>query len=239
MSDTERYEFQSGRDPFSGNGSISVTDTSSDATVHVHIKDGMWAVDVKDRNLRSDLPQASQDAADLLGDNTAEAIYRESQEAFWVWAQEAAADCGFEKVYSTGRSSGWLAVDGTQDWDPAELLRPTEDFLTHRDAFLKLAFETAEMIGTFRFDYETNLVAAANVASEHGTSATEPIRVLAVLWDDEAGPNCDLYRNKPVLLAQLGTHYEGVCTDAINHPGQGFNAEGVTGTVRYLTVKEA
>lgn len=239
MSQSERYKFHGGREPFSGNGALVVHDETTDATVKVNVKDNMWAIDVKDNVTRRDLPEPAQKAADKLGDSRVEAIYGGAVEAFWDWAQEAATDHGFAKVYSAGRSGGWLAVDGTQDWEPVELLQPSDEFRADRDRFLTLAFDLIGGIGTYREEFINNLGAAAIAPDAVPVHSSEPIRVLAVMWDDEAGPNCDLYRNKPVLLAQLGTHYEGVVTDALNHPGRGFNAEGVTGTVRYLTVREA
>lgn len=239
MSQSERYKFQGSREPFSGNGALVVHDETTDATVRVHVKDDMWAIDVKDNGLLTDLPQPVQDAVKKLGESTTHAIYNGATEAYWEWAKEAAHDHGFVTVFSAGRSSGWAAVDGTQDWEPVELLQPTDEFRADRDRFLALAFDLVGGIDTFRQEFIENLGAAAIAPDAVPVHSSEPIRVLAVMWDDEAGPNCDLYRNKPVLLAQLGTHYEGVVTDALNHPGRGFNAEGVTGTVRYLTIREA
>lgn len=238
MSQSERYKFQERGEPFTGIRSVTVTRDDSDTSVRINIREGMWAVDVKDRETYASLPEPAQKAADKLGESATNAIYEGAKEAYWDWAQDAAQEHGFSRVYSAGRSGGWMAVDGTQGWDPSELLLPTDELRAERDAFLALAFEAVEMMAHYRNEFIDNLGAAA-IAPQHLPHSSEPIRVLAVLWDDEDGPNCDLYRNKPVLLAQLGTHYEGVVNDALNNPGRGFNADGVTGTVRYLTVKDA
>lgn len=239
MSQSERYKFQGSREPFSGNGALVVHDETTDATVKVHVKDDMWAIDAKDTVTRRDLPEPAQKAADKLGDSRVEAIYGGAVEAFWDWAQEAATDHGFAKVYSAGHSGGWLAVDGTQDWEPVELLQPSDEFRADRDRFLALAFDLIGAIDTYRQGFIDNLGAAAIAPDAVPIHGSEPIRVLAVMWRDEDGPNCDLYRNKPALLGALGTHYEGAATTAIAEPGKAATFDGDEGSVvRYVTVNE-
>jgi hypothetical protein len=238
MSQSERYKFHGGGEPFSGNGALVITDATTDATVRVHVKDDMWAIDVKDNVTRRDLPEPAQKAADKLGDSRTEAIYSGAVEAFWDWAQEAATERGFAKVYSAGRSGGWLAVEGTQDWEPLEVLQPTDEFRADLERFLTFAFEVVGMIDHFRNEFVNNLGSAA-LAPEQVPHSSEPIRVLAVLWHNDDGLNCDLYRNKPALLGALGTGYEGTVTTAITEPGKAIAFDGDEGTVvRYVTVNE-
>lgn len=239
MSQPEQYKFNPHDEVFTGTRSIAVTDPKTDVMISINVRDGMWAVDVKDRDILADLPQSAQDAIAKLGEDTTHAIYNESVERFWEWAREAAQEHDFPTVHAAGRSGGWMAVDGTQDWSPAELLQPREDFRDQRDAFLALAFEAVAEMMTFRKEYWDNLVPAAAVAGAFPAGAREPIQVLAVLWSDDDGANCDLYRNKPALLGALGTHYEGAVNLAMAEPGKPAVFDGDEGSVvRYLAVVE-
>lgn len=238
MSQPEQYKFHTHGESFTGTQSLAVTDPKSKATIHVNVRDGMWAIDVKDRDTLADLPKFAQLAIEKLGADTTQAIYNESVERFWEWARDAAQEHDFDTVHAAGRSGGWMAVDGTQDWRPVELIQPRDDFRERRDAFLEFAFEVVAGMDTFRNEYAQNLGPAAAVAGAF-PARTEPIRVLAVLWSDEGVINCDLYRNKPALLGALGTHYEGAVNLALADPGKPAVFDGDEGSViRYLEVTE-
>lgn len=241
MSQPEQYKFHTHGESFTGTQSLAVTDPKSKATIHVNVRDGMWAIDVKDRDTLADLPKFAQLAIEKLGADTTQAIYTESVERFWEWARDAAQEHDFDTVHPAGRSGGWMAVDGTQDWRPVELIQPRDDFRERRDAFLEFAFEVVAGMDTFRNEYAQNLGPAAAVAGAF-PARTEPIQVLAVLWDIDGVPQCQLYRNRPALEGSRGTAWSGVISAALAEPTRAHKFDGKYDgrdcTVRYLAVVE-
>lgn len=140
--DTERNSYFNGRD-------LRVTETGTGHRIIVNVKDGMLAVEVKDRSIARDYPADVLAAAEQLGDERTQQIYEEVQGEFWQWADDAAKRYQFETVYQAGRSGGWLAVAGTEGFDAATLIEPAEGEegdADLRERFLAFAFEVERSI---------------------------------------------------------------------------------------------
>lgn len=131
--------------------------------VIVNEKDGMLAIDVKDRDTIHNTPLASQAAAKKIGDTETQHVYESVQMDFWQWAGEACKEYGFETVYQAGRSGGWLAVAGTENIPGSELIEPGEEDEDLRDRFLAFAFAVEQAIegeGGYKQQFYAALVAA-------------------------------------------------------------------------------
>jgi len=141
---TKPNSYFRGRDVRVSNGSDSVL---------INLKDNMWAVNVKAELVRHTMPADVQIALYALPDAVAEACEQRAQENWWDDAKLLAAENGFNTIYSAGRSSGWMAVDGTQDWDPECLFDLGQDAVR----FLTLAFEATGAIGAAEQDFYSQI----------------------------------------------------------------------------------
>lgn len=244
MSDA-RYTFSRTDNNYFDGHDLHIADRESGVTITVNRKEDMLAVNVKDEGTIHTEPPQVQDAARKLGDDAVNVVYEHSAEHYWTWASmDLAGNHGFDTVYALGRSGGWLAVAGTDMISDEEIVEAPEPGSPWA-RFLALAFEAVAEIETYRESFRLELGEAAAGLSEADNeaarirAASEPIKVLAVLWvNEETGqPNCNLYRNKPALLGAMGTFYEGAATTALEEPGELIEAGAVEG-VAYLTVVE-
>jgi hypothetical protein len=149
----------------------------------------MLAVDVRDHNIRSTYPIAVQNALDVVDESMVEAIYQGVQEDFWRLMDERAKALGFTAAYSAGRSSGWLAVGGTENWLPETLTNPGSEETLERDNFLLLVFEASAEVGEHirRFG-ELVVDAAAN--TDHCPNCGHVITCYRVGVSDSHDPGC-------------------------------------------------
>lgn len=143
--DTEPNAYFLGQD-------VRVTDHANGATILVNVKDGMWAVNVKDDVIHASYPRDIQNALDTISEREAASAYNAAIESWWDDAQSSASERGFEDgVNTAGRSSGWMALPDTSDWEPTMLLSPKGQLeLTRRDRFLSLGFEVVANIDKVR-----------------------------------------------------------------------------------------
>lgn len=142
---------------------LDVTDNESGQSIRISRRDNMLTVDVRDPNIRSTYPVAVQNALDVVDESAVEAIYQGVQEDFWRLMDERAKALGFPAAYSAGHSSGWLAVDGTQNWDPETLTNPGLEDVPQRDNFLLLAFEADAAVGEHIQHFGELVIVAARV----------------------------------------------------------------------------
>lgn len=148
---THTYSFGSESNSYF-NGRDEVITRDDDARIKVNIKDGMWAVNVKAHAIASTMPADVQNAISNLPDSVLQVAEDQAREGWWIAVQEIAVSHGFDKVYSAGRSGGWMAVNGTQDWHPNELFEPEEDD-DSIERFLALAFDAVASIESAREDF--------------------------------------------------------------------------------------
>lgn len=147
------YEFSSEANAYFNGHDVTVTDRENGGkSIKVQLKDGMWAVEVRDHLIHRDYPRDVRLGIENLSEQTVEALYQCQVEGYWRDAHLIADESEtFSNVYSAGRSSGWAALDGTQNWEPDMLLEPTPGGdRERRDEFLKVAFELVALIGERR-----------------------------------------------------------------------------------------
>lgn len=110
-------------------------------SVLVNVKDGMMAVEVKDRAGWWSYPDDIKSMADELGESTIERLYDQLRDDYWRWATDFLVNDYDEvtDIYSAGRSSGWLCVRGIS---PDAVVEDKE--LMH--TFLALAFDASEAV---------------------------------------------------------------------------------------------
>lgn len=97
-------------------------------TAKVSRREGMICLEVKDHDLYRDIPEDVRTLGDELGEDRVQGLYDRAQSDFWRWVNDPlAGEHGFGQIYSEGRSSGWLAVDGTEDWENEAILNPEDD----------------------------------------------------------------------------------------------------------------
>jgi hypothetical protein len=241
MTDTQ-YTFDTERNDYFNGTDLRVTETGTDKTISLNVKDDLLAVEVKDHQTRNFWPEDVQAAADAISEQKLEALYESAQTAYWEASQAAASEAGLGQVYGAGRSGGWMAVDGSKPYSLQDIIDPDEgeegdaDFAAR---FLRFAFERVDDIEYHRgLFFDAVKEAAAEPEPEPDPVGAEPIKVLAILWvDDDGIPNCNLYRNKPSLLGAMGTYYEGAATTALNEPGELIATDGGE-VVAFLTVVE-
>ena len=243
MSDT-RYTFSRADNNYFDGHDLHIVDRGSGATITVNRKEEMLAVNVKDEGTIHTEPTPVREAARKLGDDAVNVVYERVAESYWTWAtMDLAGNHGFDTVHALGRSGGWMAVSGTENIEDGEISE-SPDPESPWGRFLALAFEAVAEIETYRERFRADLGEAATGLSEaHNEAAriraaSEPIKVLAVMWiDDNGQPSCNLYRNKPSLMGAMGSHYEGAATNALQYPGEPQLADSGE-TVAYLTVVE-
>jgi hypothetical protein len=83
-------------------------------TPTISVRDGRPAIDVKDRTLWAQEPRLSRAYAEL-GEETISGLWQDTAFDFWNLIVPAIAEPYSYKVYSAGRSGGWLTVDD-QHW---------------------------------------------------------------------------------------------------------------------------
>lgn len=179
----ERYTFNTAPNAYYLGADLRVTNISSGETIRLNIKDGLWAIDVKDHGTFHTMPQDARKAAEQLGEEATQRIYDEIRDGFWLEANNRALASGFSEVFSAGHSGGWLAVAGTSDFDLSILLNPDEPIDEDdaaakdlADRFLHFAFQTVASIEDFRNEFHAALL----------TEAAQPQQVqIMVLSDGE------------------------------------------------------
>jgi hypothetical protein len=114
--------------------------TDTHDVVLLNVKDDMWAVNVKDDLVFSQYPADVRAAANVLPEGIVDGIAERVKNEWWEEADHAADERGFSGVFSAGRSSGWCAVGGTENWDGSDIIEPGEEMREERDKFLALAF---------------------------------------------------------------------------------------------------
>lgn len=238
------YTFSRSANNYFNGHDLHVADPETGATITVNRKEDMFAVCVKDEGTIHTEPPQVQEAARKLGDEGTNLVYERAVESYWTWASmDLAGNHGFETVSSAGRSAGWLAVAGTELIEDDEITE-TPDPQSPWGRFLALAFEAVAEIDTYRERFRTELgEAAVGLSEAHNEAAriraaSEPIKVLAVMWvGDDGQPNCNLYRNKPALIGAMGDFYESAATNALQYPGEPQLADSGE-SVAYFTVVE-
>jgi hypothetical protein len=115
--------------------------TDTHDLVLLNIKDGMWAVNVKDDLIFSQYPADVQHAANVLPEGVIDGIAERVKDDWWREADHMAEERGFSGAFQAGRSGGWCAIGGTEHFEGADMIAPAgEDMESERDKFLALAF---------------------------------------------------------------------------------------------------
>lgn len=170
MADSQ-YKFSAEQNQYFLGADLFVTDKTGH-TITVNIKDGMLAVEVKDSTIFAHWPADVRDASERLTDAQGEAVYERVQHEFWLWAKDAAERYKFEGIDQVGHSGGWLAVEGTRDFEPAHLIEPVEGEegdADLRDRFLAFAFEVERSIDE---DWRPQFYEALKAAADQPTNKT-------------------------------------------------------------------
>jgi hypothetical protein len=167
---------------FQGNDVVVSRDDGK--TVKVNAKDGMWAVNVKAHYWINDLPDDVRTLAEDLnkanarrthfeyeGQEYFDLLLERQRESWWDYAEDAAIERDFEGVYGCGRSGGWCAINGTQNWDPELLFNPrSAEDKEAGERFLELAFDLHEAIEG-EWDYIAEIVKEEHAELEHEREA--------------------------------------------------------------------
>jgi hypothetical protein len=133
------YIFNTEANSYFNGQDIRIENTTTHEVILVNVKDGMWAVNVKDDTSFNDHPADVQNAITVLPDAVVEGIEQQIKQDWWEGANVVADEHGFAHIYSAGRSEGWAAVDGTQSWEPSDLFTLRNDV----PDFLAVAFHIA------------------------------------------------------------------------------------------------
>ncbi len=139
-----RYFFDARPNSYFEGHDLRVESAETHETILVNRKDGMWAVNVKDDVSGSHYPADVKAALELLPESVQDALYEEGKRDFWDSAHLLAQGAGFERIYQIGRSGGWMALAGTEDWSPADIFDYKKNAKVQ--AFLIVAFEAAKSI---------------------------------------------------------------------------------------------
>jgi hypothetical protein len=160
------YTFENVENPYFMGRDVRVTRDDGESVI-IGRRDGFIAVNVKDDVLLwREGPTEVVKIAELLGETRVQQLYERVQADYWQWAEDAlAANHGFSGVYQEGRSGGWLAVAGTQDWEDYAVTQPDliEDPDERAEAegdrkrFLELAFEADAAVESYREEFYTLL----------------------------------------------------------------------------------
>lgn len=173
MSETPTYTFSLTPNSYFLGNDLRVTDDKSGRSISLNVKEGMWAIDVKDRNVYRDMSTEAQKAADAIGEDRVQTLYGRALDDFWNGATATAHEHGFSDVLSAGRSGGWMAVEDTENYDLRELIEPaealgegdTEDVATVAvlgKRFLAFAFAVTDTIDKlYRPEFEAVLIEEA------------------------------------------------------------------------------
>lgn len=180
------------------NGSDAIVKRQDGETIRVQLKEGYWAIDVKDRVSLATNRLDVQTAIDEIGEAHADEIYSQAQTDFWEWANELARDSGLDGAGAAGRSGGWLCVEVTRNWEPdlepdESDLEPDESIIPEREKFLAFGFDVVGAIDGFRDTAVSDILDAAEQARSDKANLDEFLRGYQVcaLWsssDDSEEP---------------------------------------------------
>lgn len=149
---------------------------TTDTMPRLTVRDGNPAVEIKDRTLWARDPRTAEMIA-ALDEAAVEACYTMAQSTFWeVHVPETAQEHGLapERVFSDGRSGGWLVVHGTtfldyvvdDDWTIPKADADADDDtrdeyaqegIANRDRFLAFARAIGEAMDFAAEDFIHNL----------------------------------------------------------------------------------
>lgn len=143
------------------NGNDVEVEHPNGETAIVQIKDGMWAVNVKDERRVPEYPADVRLALANLPEAVVDSLTEQAKATWWSSADDIAKDHGFDGISQAGRSGGWAALDSTQGWDAATLEHPADSQqTTERDRFLRAAFALVKSMDDAYEDFYARMRAA-------------------------------------------------------------------------------
>jgi hypothetical protein len=188
---------------------LKVTRESDGRTILVNRKEQFWGLSVKSDYVLSQRSPEVQRAAHNLTLNALEHLEQAVTSFFWREVEHLAVQHGFSgKVWSEGRSGGWLCVDETEHFESSSPAEPTADDRDSVERWLAFCFDADDLRKT-----------AEGVFDDRILEANQDLQVQLSRYADWVGAEVRSLDGQVFKVERLGIQYG---KPALEQPGKVF-----------------